>query len=221
MPMRLSSNDSNFESQFAALLGQKREVSSDIDDAVRAIIADVRARGDAALAELTLKYDRLDLQRAGLAITAAEIESALAACSKETLDALYFACDRIADHHKRQLPSDDRYRDAAGVELGHRWTAVESAGLYVPGGLGAAGANEKREFALRNRQRKRDALSFARRVLLAHGGEEEAGEACLDRMQCDSFELLVRIAKSPGQKTHSGFADRRACCQQAQERRLR
>ena len=135
MPMRLSSNDSNFESQFAALLGQKREVSSDIDDAVRAIIADVRTRGDAALAELTLKYDRLDRQRAGLAITAAEIESALAACSKETLDALYFACDRIADHHKRQLPSDDRYRDAAGVELGHRWTAVESAGLYVPGGL--------------------------------------------------------------------------------------
>ena len=135
MPMRLSSNDNNFESQFAALLGQKREVSSDIDDAVRAIIADVRARGDAALAELTLKYDRLDLQRAGLAITAAEIESAFAACSKETLDALYFARDRIADHHKRQLPSDDRYRDAAGVELGHRWTAVELAGLYVPGGL--------------------------------------------------------------------------------------
>ena len=135
MPMRLSSNDSNFESQFVALLGQKREVSTDIDDAVRAIIADVRTRGDAALAELTLKYDRLDLQRAGLAVTAAEIEAAFAACSKETLDALYFARDRIADHHKRQLPSDDRYRDAAGVELGHRWTAVESAGLYVPGGL--------------------------------------------------------------------------------------
>lgn len=135
MPMRLSSNDSNFESQFAALLGQKREVSADVDDAVRAIIADVRTRGDAGLAELTLKYDRLDLRRAGLAVTAAEIESAFAACSKETLDALYFACDRIADHHKRQLPSDDRYHDAAGVELGHRWTAVESAGLYVPGGL--------------------------------------------------------------------------------------
>jgi histidinol dehydrogenase len=135
MPMRLSSNDSNFESQFAALLGQKREMSADIDDAIRAIIADVRTRGDTALADLTLKYDRLELQRAGLAITPAEIESAFAACSKETLDALYFACERIADHHKRQLPSDDRYRDAAGVELGHRWTAVESAGLYVPGGL--------------------------------------------------------------------------------------
>ena len=135
MPMRLSTNDSNFESQFVALLGQKREVSTDVDDAVRAIIADVRTRGDAALAELTLKYDRLDLQRTGLAVTAAEIEAAYAACSKETLDALYFARDRIADHHKRQLPSDDRYRDATGVELGHRWTAVELAGLYVPGGL--------------------------------------------------------------------------------------
>jgi histidinol dehydrogenase len=82
MPMRLSSNDSNFESQFAALLGQKRELSADIDDAIRAIITDVRMRGDAALADLTLKYDRLELQRAGLAITPAEIESAFAACSK-------------------------------------------------------------------------------------------------------------------------------------------
>ena len=135
MPMRLSTNDSNFESQFVALLGQKREVSTDVDDTVRAIIADVRTRGDAGLAELTLKYDRLDLQRAGPAVTAAEIEAAFASCSKDTLDALYFARDRIADHHKRQLPSDDRYRDAVGVELGHRWTAVESAGLYVPGGL--------------------------------------------------------------------------------------
>ncbi len=135
MPMRLSSDDRNFESQFAALLGLKREVSVDVDNAVRAIIADVRSRGDVALAELTLKFDRLDLKRAGLAVTAAEVDAAFAACSKETLDALYFARDRIADHHKRQLPTDERYRDAAGVELGHRWTAVESAGLYVPGGL--------------------------------------------------------------------------------------
>jgi histidinol dehydrogenase len=135
MPMRLSSDDRNFESQFVALLGLKREVSVDVDNAVRAIIADVRSRGDAALAELTLKFDRLDLQRAGLAVTAAEVEAAFAVCSEETLEALHFARDRIADHHKRQLPADERYRDAAGVELGHRWTAVESAGLYVPGGL--------------------------------------------------------------------------------------
>jgi histidinol dehydrogenase len=135
MPMRLKSVDKNFEQQFATLLSQKREVSVDVDNAVRDIIADVRARGDAALVDLTLKFDRLDLRKSGIAVTAAEIEAAVRECSKETLDALYFAHDRIADHHKRQLPSDDRYRDAAGVELGHRWTAVESAGLYVPGGL--------------------------------------------------------------------------------------
>jgi histidinol dehydrogenase len=135
MPMRLCSDDRNFESEFAALLGLKREVSVDVDNAVRAIIADVRSRGDVALAELTLKFDRLDLKRTGLAVTAAEVDVAFAVCSKETLDALYFARDRIAEHHKRQLPTDERYRDSAGVELGHRWTAVESAGLYVPGGL--------------------------------------------------------------------------------------
>jgi histidinol dehydrogenase len=135
MPMRLKSVDKDFETQFATLLSQKREVSVDVDNAVRAIIADIRERGDAALADLTLKFDRLDLRKVGLAVTAAEIEAAVSECSKETLDALHFAHDRIVDHHKRQLPSDDRYRDAAGVELGHRWTAVESAGLYVPGGL--------------------------------------------------------------------------------------
>ena len=135
MPIRLKSNDKNFKEEFAALLGLKREVSADVDEAVRAIIADVRSRGDAALIDLTLKFDRLDLKRTGIAVTPAEIDVAVAACSQETLDALEFARTRIADHHRRQLPVDDRYRDAAGVELGQRWTAVESVGLYVPGGL--------------------------------------------------------------------------------------
>jgi histidinol dehydrogenase len=135
MPMRLKSVDKDFETQFAELLSQKREVSVDVDNAVRDIIADVRTRGDAALVDLTLKFDRLDLGKAGLTISAAEIDAAFRECSKETIDALHFAHDRIADHHQRQLPADDRYRDATGVELGHRWTAVESAGLYVPGGL--------------------------------------------------------------------------------------
>jgi len=135
MPVRLKSTDKDFEAQFTELLGLKREVSVDVDNAVREIIADVRARGDAALIDLTQKFDRLDLKRAGIAVSAAEVNAAYEACSKETLDALMFARDRIADHHKRQLPSNDRYTDAAGVELGHRWTAVESAGLYVPGGL--------------------------------------------------------------------------------------
>lgn len=135
MPMRLKSVDKDFEKQFTALLSQKREVSADVDNAVRDIVGDVRTRGDAALIDLTLKFDHLDLRKVKMAVTAAEVEAAFAECSKETLDALRFAHDRIADHHQRQLPADDRYRDAAGVELGHRWTAVESAGLYVPGGL--------------------------------------------------------------------------------------
>lgn len=135
MPVRLNSTDKDFETGFVELLGMKREVSADVDNAVRAIVDDVRARGDAALIDLSLKFDRIDLRKTGIAVTAAEIETAYAACSKETLDALVLARDRIADHHKRQLPSDDRYTDVAGVELGHRWTAVESVGLYVPGGL--------------------------------------------------------------------------------------
>ncbi|PPC82878.1 MAG: histidinol dehydrogenase [Hyphomicrobium sp.] len=135
MPMRLHSWDPSFEQNFAALLGQKREVSSDIDSAVANILADVRARGDAALIDLSQKFDAVDLETIGLAVTAAEIERAVEQCSKETLDALHFARDRIASHHQRQVPADDHYRDAQGVELGHRWTAVESVGLYVPGGL--------------------------------------------------------------------------------------
>jgi histidinol dehydrogenase len=135
MPVRLNKSDKDFEAQFETLLGMKREVSVDVDNVVREIIDDVRKRGDTALIDLTMKFDRLDLARAGIAVSADEVEAAYRACSKETLDALMFACERIADHHKRQLPSDDRYTDTAGVELGHRWTAVESAGLYVPGGL--------------------------------------------------------------------------------------
>ena len=135
MPMRLTSTAAGFEAQFAELLAQKREVSSDVDNAVRAIIADVRARGDEALIELSQKFDHVDLAKLGIRITKDEIDAAVAQCSAETLAALEFARDRIQEHHARQLPSDDRYRDAAGVELGHRWTAVESVGLYVPGGL--------------------------------------------------------------------------------------
>ena len=135
MPMRLNSRDKTFAADFAGLLGQKREVSADVDAAVATIIADVRARGDAALVDLSRKYDAIDLEKTGIAVTAAEVKSAVASCSKETLAALEFARERIASHHQRQRPEDSRYRDAAGVELGDRWTSVESAGLYVPGGL--------------------------------------------------------------------------------------
>jgi histidinol dehydrogenase len=135
MPLRLSTSDPDFEAKFSALLTMKRESSADVDQAVRGILADVRARGDAALIELSQKFDSIDLGKTGLHVTAAEVDRAVSQCSKETLDALTFARDRIADHHQRHLPQSETYTDALGVELGHRWTAVESAGLYVPGGL--------------------------------------------------------------------------------------
>jgi histidinol dehydrogenase len=135
MPMRLNTSDKNFEVSFVELLGQKRESSVEVDAAVAGIIASVKADGDAALIALSRKFDNVDLEKTGLAVTAEEIDVAVSQCSAETLDALKFARDRIADHHQRQLPENGRYKDALGVELGHRWTAVESVGLYVPGGL--------------------------------------------------------------------------------------
>jgi len=135
MAKTLSTREPGFEAAFAAFLTEKREASSDVGDAVAAIIADVRQRGDQALADYTLRFDGTDLAQVGLRVSAAEIDAAVAACAPETLEALAFAKQRIADHHQRQLPASGTYTDAAGVELGHRWTAVESVGLYVPGGL--------------------------------------------------------------------------------------
>lgn len=135
MAALLNQTDAGFEASFRALLAAKREDSPEVDQIVRDIIADVRSRGDAVLRELTLKFDRADLDKVGIAVTRADIDAAYAASAPETMKALKFARDRIERHHRRQLPKDDRYTDAAGVELGSRWTPVESVGLYVPGGL--------------------------------------------------------------------------------------
>jgi histidinol dehydrogenase len=134
MTLRLKTADPDFEDRFKALLALKRETASDVNDAVAAIIAKVRAEGDSALIELTRRFDGLDLEVAGIRVAAAEIEAACAKIDAKTLAALELAHERILDHHKRQLPSDDRYTDATGVELGNRWTPVSSVGLYVPGG---------------------------------------------------------------------------------------
>ena len=135
MPMRLNTGDATFAEQFTELLGQKREVSADVDRSVAEIIASVKSGGDKALIDLSRKFDAVDLEKLGLSVTASEVKSAVAKCSKETLAALEIARERIAEYHQRQLPQNGRYTDALGVELGHRWTAVESVGLYVPGGL--------------------------------------------------------------------------------------
>ncbi len=133
--MRLRQQDPDFDARFSALLAMKREVSEDVNAAVADIINAVRQRGDDALAEYSLRFDRLDLATTGLAVTSAEIDAALASVDPETLQALEFAHERIARHHARQMPADDFYEDALGVQLGSRWTAIEAVGLYVPGGL--------------------------------------------------------------------------------------
>src|SRR5712671_3781168 len=137
MPVRLDRNSADFAQRFADFLAMKRDVSADIESATRAIVDDVAARGDLALIEATRKFDRLDLKPEGLRITPAEIDAAVKACDAGTLDALKFARDRIEVFHRRQLPKDERFTDALGVELGWRWSAIDAVGLYVPGGTAA------------------------------------------------------------------------------------
>ncbi|RWC36434.1 histidinol dehydrogenase [Mesorhizobium sp.] len=134
MAITLRLSDADFEQRFAAFLLTKREVSADVDAVVRAIIARVRAEGDAALIEYTQKFEQADLKGLGMAVSQDDIAEAYDAADPQTIEALKFARDRIRSHHERQRPKDDRYTDPAGVELGSRWTAIEAVGLYVPGG---------------------------------------------------------------------------------------
>lgn len=135
MPQFLDTTADDFEMGFAALLGAKREDSPDVDAVVADIIADVRARGDAAVLELTAKFDRLELTADQLAFSRDEIDAAIAQVSEADRAALELAAERIWSYHKRQMPSDESWTDSAGATLGWRWTAVSAAGLYVPGGL--------------------------------------------------------------------------------------
>lgn len=135
MPQRLNTSDADFEAQLADVLSAKREDAVDVNDAVTGIIDHVRARGDAALIELTARFDRLDLTPGGLALSAAEVDAAIAQVSDEERAALELAADRIRAYHEKQRPEDASWTDRTGARLGWRWTAVEAAGLYVPGGL--------------------------------------------------------------------------------------
>ncbi|MGB6542757.1 MAG: histidinol dehydrogenase [Xanthobacteraceae bacterium] len=137
MAIRLDTRSDDFAQKFRAFLDTKREASADVESAVRDIIADVAARGDRALKDFTLRFDRLDLDKAGIKVTPREIEAARKSCSRAALDALQLARDRIEAFHRRQRPQDDRFTDPLGVELGSRWTAIEAVGLYVPGGSAA------------------------------------------------------------------------------------
>lgn len=135
MPHFLSTIDPEFEAAFQAVLGAKREDSPDVDAIVADIIADVRERGDAAVIELTAKFDRLELDAAGLRFSEAEIDGFCAQVSDEDRAALELAADRIRAYHSRQMPEDALWTDDVGAQLGWRWTPVSAAGLYVPGGI--------------------------------------------------------------------------------------
>ena len=135
MPVFLDANDADFEVAFSKLLDAKREDSPDVDHIVAEIIADVRARGDAAVLDLTQKFDRLTLTAENLRISQDEISEHILRVPEEERMALEFAAQRIRDYHERQLPQNAMWREKNGAELGWRWTAVAQAGLYVPGGL--------------------------------------------------------------------------------------
>ena len=135
MPQVLNTRDAGFEAEFTHLLGMKREDSPDVDAIVAGIIAEVRARGDAAVIELTQRFDRLELTPETLAFSPAEIAAYCAQVPPAEREALELAADRIRAYHERQKPEDARWQDASGASLGWRWSAVAAAGLYVPGGL--------------------------------------------------------------------------------------
>jgi len=137
MPIRLDSRADDFTARFAAFLATKREGAADVEAAVSNIIAEVAAHGDEALVAFTCKFDRVAVSARDLRVTPAEIDDAFASCDRAARDALALARDRIEAYHRRQVPRDERFTDALGVELGWRWTAVAAAGLYVPGGTAA------------------------------------------------------------------------------------
>tara|TARA_R110002094_G_scaffold54221_2_gene65486 strand:+ start:7506 stop:8807 length:1302 start_codon:yes stop_codon:yes gene_type:complete len=135
MPVTLDATAPDFETAFTTLLNAKREDSPDVDVVVADIIADVRARGDAAVIDLTEKFDRIALTPDTLRITAKEIAKAIDEVTDEDRAALELAATRIRAYHARQLPEDAEWTDGEGATLGWRWTPVSAAGLYVPGGL--------------------------------------------------------------------------------------
>lgn len=135
--LRLSTSQPDFERKFDALVNARREADADVSSIVETTIRDVRARGDVALLELTERFDGFDLSEQGWEITAEDCAAAYKALAPELRDALKLAATRIKAYHKAQLPKDRDYRDKQGVRLGARWSAVDAAGVYVPGGRAA------------------------------------------------------------------------------------
>jgi histidinol dehydrogenase len=137
MPVILDSRDAGFAEAFETLLNSKREASEEVGNAVAAILADVKARGDEAVIEYTERFDKPAQAAWALRVTDEEIAEASARTSAEVLSALTVAHERIRAHHEKQKPLDHVYQDHLGVTLGTIWTPVEAVGIYVPGGTAA------------------------------------------------------------------------------------
>lgn len=137
MPLRLDQRQADFEARFKAFLSEKRETEVDVIDTVKAILADVKLRGDQALIDYTTKFDRYPLTLETIRVSDAEIAASRGKCDPSVLAALDVAYQRIVAFHERQRPEDLNFTDADGIGLGYRWTAVGAAGLYVPGGTAA------------------------------------------------------------------------------------
>jgi len=134
---RFNSDDPGFDAAFAAFVGERRETPEDVDAIVRDVLAAVRAEGLEALLRFARTFDKIELTEATLRVSAEEIAEGAAACDAEVRDAIAFAAARIRAYHERQRPADLRFTDETGVELGWRWTPLESVGIYVPGGRAA------------------------------------------------------------------------------------
>ncbi len=128
---------SGFDQGFTALVEARRDADDDVSRDVSAILARVRHEGDTAVADLTLRFDGHDLSATGWQMPLADCAAALAALDSSLRRALELAHARITDYHARQRPADGGWTDASGVTMGARWSAVEAAGLYVPGGRAA------------------------------------------------------------------------------------
>ena len=134
---RFDTTDPDFDAAFDAFLAERRGAPADVDAAVASVIEAVRAEGLAALLRYTERFDRVFLDEASIRVTPREIQAGVDACSEEVLQAIAFAAARIRAYHDRQRPSDAHFVDETGVELGWRWTPLESVGVYVPGGRAA------------------------------------------------------------------------------------
>ena len=138
---QLSTADAGFEAQFSALQHWSAETDAAIENRVADIIADVRARGDAAVLELTARYDGVQAgSMAALEIGRDELKAAFDAITPAQRSALQAAAERVRDYHQRQLEASSRswqYRGRDGTLLGQKVTPLDRVGIYVPGGKAA------------------------------------------------------------------------------------